>query len=102
MLGKHLDHRVGDGHDTLRVVLGQSDIDRTALDTLDLTPDMHKPAQEVNVAELQRAASPRQRPAKAQRATNTRNRGSAASRMRRTTSGEGIAIAASRCAGEEA
>lgn len=41
----------------------------TAVDTLDLTPHVNLPAQEVDVADLHGRGSPRRRPAKAARPT---------------------------------
>ncbi len=96
VFGEHGDERVGHVHRALGVVLRQSDVDRPALETLNLTPDVDLPAQEVDVADLQSSGLPRRSPAKAHSPTKARNRGSAASKICRTTSGDGIVMAASR------
>jgi hypothetical protein len=52
VLGEEIDQAVGEVHDTLRSVLRCPDIDRAAVDTLDLPGDGVRSADEVHVAEL--------------------------------------------------
>ena len=89
------EQRVGDVDGALRVVLRQPDLDPPSRRwTCRRTCTWRR--RKSTSPTWSAAVSPSRRPAKAQSPTKARNRGSAASRISRTTSGVGIAMAASR------
>jgi hypothetical protein len=52
VFGERVDETVGEVDDALRAVLRRPHFDRSAVDTLDLTGDLQRSAEEVDVAEL--------------------------------------------------